>query len=428
MAPPLTLEQVLARSMRMAAPAVKAAATAAATAAPTPMVAPPTASSSGSRHSKPPQAPPAASDRSSSSTTTASDRAANHTVNSSTAQYQEAPSDWGSITSSQPVVTNRELSSVFGVVEGKWRRSTQEEVLLGMQRELREEKERGVKDLFLSARLRRQSEGAQAVHNHMDLASFLQASQRLQQWEEGLDAFCHAVEIPASLSTLVRGGSAAPTSTNVVQKAAPSPQVLRLVLDMCAQAERYEAVKALGVYCGRRFPFILLQSVQLLVKHYTQVKGGSNSEAAKEPRWQVELLDYLRLSGIPPSEISVDVFNAILSGCEGTRDYKGALYILQSMGPNPLSAPFRVEAEEDGSVTSEDEFPPPASWTASPVSPNVVSYATLIAALEQSGRAKAASRVVSLLPQVEKKEITASYAALIYLWSNQVQTRHRRKW
>lgn len=57
-------------------------------------------------------------------------------------------------------------------------------------------------------------------------------------------------------------------------------------------------------------------------------------------------------------------------------------------------------------------------------SPNVVSYAVLIATLEEAGRNDLARRVLSLLPPLERDEITASYAALIYVWANQAAHSH----
>jgi len=65
---------------------------------------------------------------------------------------------------------------------------------------------------------------------------------------------------------------------------------------------------------------------------------------------------------------------------------------------------------------------------ATPPSPDALSYATLIATLEQAGQDRTASQVLNRLPPLEKEVITATYVALIHVWASQVAQRNRKRY
>lgn len=270
--------------------------------------------------------------------------------------------------------------------------------------------------------------------------------------------------------------------------------LLNVLLSLCEGAERLAAVERIGGYYGWRFPAVLTRSMEILLKqkylpptypNFSDVirswassgkeereteycikdseerekKHHSNPSGTRTPihadqkkSWQVAIMEVLARTGIPPPFFSVDIFNHILSLSEQRKDCYGALYVIQSMGTNPLqvlptasldvppdfpsssiSRRKKTLADEEkqvgpfsNSLMIRGVMPPLFPWSSPPVSPNVVSYASLIAALEQAGANRFASYIVSLLPPEEKKEITASYAALIYLWSQQVLTKGRK--
>lgn len=297
---------------------------------------------------------------------------------------------------------------------------------------------------------------------------------------------------PTSSSATLPSFSSRGTAAGI-QRKGPEDALLTLLLSHCEGAGRLTAVEQIGTYYGWRYPSVLTRAVEILLTHKylpprypnfceiihsgSFVAGKDFQEGKKNPAsndgkdgeftgttvttkiyseknksWQVAIMEVLARSSIPPGSISVDVFNHILSLCEVRKDCLGALYVVQSMGPNPLqvlpvasvdvprsfysSASSEtlksfVEEEEEKRLPSSSsslsyERPSPFPWASSPVPPNVVSYASLIAALEQAGANRFASYIVSLLPPQEKKEITASYAALIYLWSQQVLAKGRK--
>eukprot|EP00796_Vickermania_ingenoplastis_P001614 gene1614-984_t len=297
-----------------------------------------------------------------------------------------------------------------------------------------------------------------AHNNNTDLYSFLRTAHRMHTWEEGIDAFCRVARdtLPPQLLDLLRSSTIPPGARDKEEEERKSFSMmqvhLHLVLTLCADARKWDAVTAIGIYFARAHPSLLVRATELLVDNRflpqrtplsptLVVKKGCGSP------WQVEVLQWLASTALPPPEIPVDVFNVVLARCEATRDAAGALYILRSMGPNPLSDltwdSIRLQAAPDGEHKENGSGKPPTadawdggpsvipvtpfSWPLTPVvAPNVVSYATFIAVLEQCGMSRAASHVVGLLPLRERQEITASYAALIYLWSQQVLSKNRR--
>ncbi|EPY23842.1 hypothetical protein STCU_07428 [Strigomonas culicis] len=96
------------------------------------------------------------------------------------------------------------------------------------------------------------------------------------------------------------------------------------------------------------------------------------------------------------------------------------------MGPSPLRE-WRSAAEAPAEPGAAEASPAAAEELSQPPSPDVVSYATLIATLEQAGKDKIASEVLNRLPPLEKEEITASYAALIHVWSKQIYKKQNRR-
>lgn len=312
------------------------------------------------------------------------------------------------------------------------RMPSRDDILRGLRRTQREEEQRSV-DLFAASRKRREALshaphtsaiGSSWRQDAASLTSLLRAALSMHAWEEGIQAFCSAVSsLP---STLVQRLLSTPTVAVTEPVEGPTNTVtatqeqVELLLALCVGAGKVEAVEAIGSFFGRRTPAILLQAVEALL-------GFEKYQAttAEAPTFQERILEYLAHSGIPANEIPIDVFHVLLTKCEEQKDCCGALYIVQSMGANPLS---KIEFTPKQPVNEAKLRQPFSQWALEPVKPNVVSYARLIAAMEQSGESKFASYIVSLLPPAEKSEITASYAALIFLWSQQVLTNHRKKW
>lgn len=508
MPPALTLEQVLARSMRL--PAAKAAQQLSSAWAGN-KEAGQSLDHTASRESHTQRSPQAQSSApielpirnmspsttSTSSSTSSSQRADVRTaaqINVSRPHHHPA-SDWGE-EAAPHMMPSAHVSHSLRSALGPNPHPTRDEVLRGLERDQRQEKEKGKRDLFRRSRQRREAAAKSGVHfttnsgasyqsyipvgspskNSVDLTSFLRTALQMRTYEEGIEAFCAFAPLPAPLTGLllrknvkVDGGVVSSHDENRLsssqqQSASPAlrwaPEHIHLMLSICEGANRLDAVEAVGIYFSRQLPSVLVRTTKILmakrfcVSRAQHCNENSDRQSRKgeenvleESTWQENVFSWLAATAIPPSEISVDVFNAMLSKCEAEKDYKGALYILQSMGPNPLSEldlpPPKMITDkgketqknkskpDDDSLSSTVEGVPhrmkPFVWCiSSPVTPNVVSYAMFIAVLEQCGQNAFASRVVSLLPKMEQQEITASYAALIYLWSQQVMS--KKKW
>lgn len=301
------------------------------------------------------------------------------------------------------------------------------------------------------------------VRNSADLTTFLQAAQRTGDWEDGLKAFAEATALPAFQSLVqeylssspsgrdapARGSpsAAAPSSASSVSLSGVNPNVAQVqaLMDTCAAADQYTLVEKIGAFFAPAFPDAFAHAVELLVARAPLASSSSSScSAAAAAGWRAGFAYVTERCPLPAAEVPVEAFNVCLRGCEAAKDWRGALEVIRAMGPNPLQGWTAAEEREasasrvgsSADSTAAEATPvkedSPAS-TASPVSvstppvPNVVSYATLIATLEQAGKDQIASEVLNRLPAVEKEEITASYAALIFVWSNQVLHKRRRR-
>ncbi|KPA78521.1 putative mitochondrial hypothetical protein [Leptomonas pyrrhocoris] len=313
------------------------------------------------------------------------------------------------------------------------------------------------------------------VRNSTDLTTFLNAAARTGGWQDGLRAFAEATALPAFQallheSTAIASASgdsstqwgssndrASPTDDTTAaavpshSPSAPSvslsgvnPNAAHIValLNMCATAGQYPLVEKIGAFFAPAFPDAFARVVELLAAR------AADTDAAAAPGWRAAFVYLTQRCPLPAAEVPVEAFNVCLRGCEEVKDWRGALEVVRSMGPNPMQGWTSAEEEKDAtqgehtasssSATAGTESPSPHEEAAAPVTPaqtslstppppNVVSYATLIATLEQAGKDQLASEVLNRLPAVEKEEITASYAALIFVWSNQVLHKHRRR-
>ncbi|CAC9480165.1 conserved hypothetical protein [Leishmania infantum JPCM5] len=299
------------------------------------------------------------------------------------------------------------------------------------------------------------------VRNSADLTTYLTTAQRTGDWEGGLRAFAEATALPAvaamlpaSEATATSAASTAGTSTTSTSlPPAPSrsginPNEVQItaVLDMCANAEKWDLVEKIGVFFAPAYPDTFSRAVELLARRMP------SDSSAGEGGWRSAFAYLTTRCPLPAAEITVEAFNVCLRGCEAALDWRGAMEVVRAMGPNPLQGWRAADEEEDEAgcaeaaaslgcpVTASDpteadtvsSSPPtasasPARSMSTPPSPNVVSYATLIATLEQAGKESLASAVLNRLPAVEKEEITASYAALIMVWSNQILHKQRRR-
>lgn len=313
------------------------------------------------------------------------------------------------------------------------------------------------------------------VRNSTDLTTFLNAARQTGDWEDGLRAFAQATALPAFTALLQPFSpsppTAAPTSSVYGSSALsspppppPSPSLLTginpnlghvmTLLDMFAEARRYDLVERVGAFFAPAFPEALTHTVELLVTRAaaeapTAVAAAASSSASSSTGWRAGFEYLTQRCALPAAEVPAEAFNVCLRGCEATKDWRGALKVVRAMGPNPLQGWTAPKEEEEGENTSTaasasaggggesgeantsdvppSDSPGAANSVSIPPAPNVVSYATLIATLEQAGKDHVASAVLNRLPALEKEEITASYAALIVVWSNQVQHKHRRR-
>ncbi|GET87759.1 hypothetical protein, conserved [Leishmania tarentolae] len=294
------------------------------------------------------------------------------------------------------------------------------------------------------------------VRNSADLTTYLTAAQRTGDWEGGLRAFAEATALPAVVTMLATPKAsmtaAASTAGTLISSTStpfappesginPNEAQITTVLEMCANAEKWEMVEKIGAFFAPTYPDTFSRAVELLAgRTPSDSKGG-------EGGWRSAFAYLTTRCPLPAAEISVEAFNVCLRGCEAALDWRGAMEVVRAMGPNPLQG-WRAPEEGDDtaeaslcdaattldSVEADTSSSSPRSTSASPKllmstppSPNVLSYATLIATLEQAGKESLASAVLNRLPAVEKEEITASYAALIMVWSNQILRKQQRR-
>ncbi|EPY34890.1 hypothetical protein AGDE_07746 [Angomonas deanei] len=253
------------------------------------------------------------------------------------------------------------------------------------------------------------------VNNGLDLLTHLEAAKRMQTWQDALSLFTQ------STNTTVRRSGAdwewsrtSPTATGIV----PREEHLCVLLDTLAAGEQWDLIRGIGHYYGKSLPPVLTHVVRLLA-YYAPVEGETEEQLAQARC--TAAYDYLTHCKVPPPDRPVEAYTECLAACERANDWQGALRIVRSMGPNPLQG-WRSAEEGEGEATTSE----PVDGLAPP-SPNVVSYATLIAVLEQCGKDKIAAEVLLRLPSLEQAEITASYAALIHVWSKQIYSKQQRR-
>ncbi|KAK7198557.1 hypothetical protein NESM_000817700 [Novymonas esmeraldas] len=288
------------------------------------------------------------------------------------------------------------------------------------------------------------------VRNSTDLTTHLRAAQRTGDWETGLRAFVdatalHALETVLTDSPAAAAGSSAshapaPPSASGVN---PTLSHINTLLDTCAAAGKWELVEKISIYFAPAFPDAFSHAMELVARRQPETAAGPD---AAERGWRGAFVYLTTRCPLPAAEVPVEAFHVCLRGCEAVLDWRGAMEVVRAMGPNPLqgwrdaeegdsdgerraasSAELAstataetgsADATSDGMQRSSSSAPPP---------PNAVTYAMLLATLEQAGKDSLASAVLNRLPALEKEEITASYAALIMVWSNQVLRRQRRR-
>ncbi|RNF22378.1 uncharacterized protein Tco025E_03268 [Trypanosoma conorhini] len=277
------------------------------------------------------------------------------------------------------------------------------------------------------------------IRNSQDLLTYLNTARRMHAWEDALLSFAEATKMLLIKKTEghdgvsltlgegddggVEGGGG--VTANVAH--------LAVLLDTCAGAKQWGLVEQLGEIFRKQSPQTLVDAVSLL--------ANTKKEHVGEGLHGWELALHFLQTRIPPEERPVEAYNACVTACEATLEWEGALAIVRSMGPNPLQSLDAAVAanESDADAASAGSIPeeaPPSAHTEAeeetalatshPPTPDVVTYATLISVLEQSGKDALASEVLQRLPPVEKEEITATYAALIHVWAEQ-KSHHRRR-
>nr|CCC94389.1 unnamed protein product [Trypanosoma congolense IL3000] len=312
-------------------------------------------------------------------------------------------------------------------------------------------KEEGVSSLFalLEKRDGEMAAGRPSIHqsnnlirNSQDLLAYLQAAKRMHAWEDALRYFSEVTK-----SLIVRwSGERGSTVITLQQEAGTSPNDrgcrgvtanvahITVLLDTCANAKQWHLVEQLGEAFRDHTPKALIDAVSLLA-------NSCRGDATDGLYGWKRAIQFLQLR-IPPEEQPVEAYNACLTACEKTLDWEGALAIVRAMGPNPLQqmdcgtlpsssiplppdgevAPLGSETSGASGATQDDVH----SSMLQPPQPNVVTYATLLSVLDQCGKEKFACEVLQRLPALEKEEITAAYAALIHVWSEQKYRQRRR--
>lgn len=348
-------------------------------------------------------------------------------------------------------------------------RQTQQEKLHFLQLMEKEEADQRAHHLFIHR-------STHLVQNGIDLSTHLRAAQQTGDWEAALQTFVDATQLPfflhpsqsfgklpeasmftAEAAATSPGGTRSSTSNHSANTAPPSsspPQPhftptgvnptdeqLNLLISTCAKSEQWCLAERIAAYFARTHPGAILHFIELLSQ--TTVGSVSIREMQEMPRngWQTAYLYLRHHLPISPSLVPVEAYNICLRGCEDAKDWRRAIEIIQAMGPNPLqgwnptlddaNSLAKTSLSTDAVAVTAADGNGTAAASPSPLphppSPNVVSYATLIATLEQAGKDAIAAKVLSRLPPIEKEEITASYAALILVWSDQVLHRHRRR-
>ncbi|RNF17067.1 hypothetical protein TcG_05907 [Trypanosoma cruzi] len=274
------------------------------------------------------------------------------------------------------------------------------------------------------------------IRNSHDLLTYLHTAKRMRAWEDALRSFAEVTKM-LLINQTEEGDGVSLTLREGAEGAegvTASVSHLALLLDTCAAAKQWHLVEQIGEIFRSQSRQTLIDAVAVL--------ANTKKETIGEGLYGWERALHFLQTRIPPEEQPVEAYNACIAACETALEWEGALAIVRSMGPNPLqkldskvfsgttgigvasagstvegvSSSLGTEAREESVLAT---FPPPA--------PDVVTYATLISVLEQSGKDALASEVLQRLPPVEKEEITASYAALIHVWSEQKYRNHRRR-
>ncbi|KAG8346226.1 hypothetical protein ERJ75_000940200 [Trypanosoma vivax] len=290
------------------------------------------------------------------------------------------------------------------------------------------------------------------IKNSQDLLAYLQTSRQMRAWEDALHHFCTVTKSLVvkqldngnpclSLSQQTGGGTMGVSSGNHGYVTASVAHVT-VLMNTLASARKWDLVEQLGEIYRRHGPDVLLDTVTLLA-------NTTEADVTTGVYGWRRAIRFLK-TRIPLEEQSVEVYNACLTTCERTLDWEGAFSVVRSMGPNPIkqlkvnvsrfpttSSDVLVKAAsaEEYPSTEEGNLLSPATeeheddvvLAPQPPSPNVVTYATLISILDQCGKESLACEVLQCLPALEKEEITAAYAALIHVWSEQKYRRYNRR-
>ncbi|CBH16615.1 hypothetical protein, conserved [Trypanosoma brucei gambiense DAL972] len=280
------------------------------------------------------------------------------------------------------------------------------------------------------------------IRNGQDLLAYLQVAKRMRAWEDALKSFSDVTRI-LKVSQLDEQGTVFlslqqndPSTCSGDKGTGVTANVahITVLLETCARAGQWHLVEQLGEIFRGHTPKVLTDAVALLANtRRDDVVDGHYG-------WQ-RAIQFIR-DRIPLEEQPVEAYNACLSACEKALDWEGALAVVRLMGPNPLqkldmnslqlatlpsSAPACEALTEVGTPVAVDESQEDAEIPKlQPPQPNVVTYATLLSVLDQSGKERLAREVLQRLPALEREEITAAYAALIHVWSEQKY--RQRRW
>ncbi|KAH9589073.1 Pentatricopeptide repeat [Trypanosoma melophagium] len=281
------------------------------------------------------------------------------------------------------------------------------------------------------------------IRNSQDLLTYLHAAKRMRAWEDALRSFNESTKMllirqkddnSGVILTLRKEGEESKEAAGITANIAH----LSVLLDTCASAKQWHLVEQLGEVFRQHSPQILVDAVSLL--------ANTKKKDVKEDLYGWRRALHFLQSRIPPEEQPVEAYNACMGACEQSLDWEGALVVIRSMGPNnlqQLDTKSTPSVEEDGKKEVDEAVSVEREKTAltitearedmgemsvlNPPKPDVITYATLISVLEQCGKNALASEVLQRLPPLEKEEITATYAALIHVWSEQQYRNHRRR-
>lgn len=226
------------------------------------------------------------------------------------------------------------------------------------------------------------------IRTSQDLLTLLQAAKRMRSWEDALDAFSQCREAHIT----------------------PNIAHLKVVADTLAQSNKWDVLHSLllredaGSHADKK------EVVAHLVPFLFRRSGGEGGVEGT----------LVFLNSLPDAILSTQAFNELLSFCTRSSNWEGCVKILANMGRGDLdlSSASRPLCQELTPLIAPDALSSDTGSSARPP-PDAVSFASLVAVLQETGRKDAALDILMRLPPATREIILTSTVALIHVWSEQ---------